>query len=259
MTDKITNTNTNAITKPKKFGLGGLSGRLEQAKKEGIQNGTAQAPEQLPNRIALLLDCSGSMASAAHDAWYGGEGDEEPGGKSDHTPKIQYLKQAVDSFIGTMNPGDTAAALRAFGIELATPLTNSIPALMIEAMSLRAEGGTPMCTTMHETLNALPITRAVLVSDGESTDGDPIHGDKEGGGPAWKYKEAGVPVDCVHIGDSKGGEETLKKIAEITGGIFMKFKDAGAFARAFKYLTPSLRLQLTAGNAQALTGADEVR
>jgi hypothetical protein len=74
------------------------------------------------------------------------------------------------------------------------------------------------------------------------------------------FKEAGVPIDCVHIGSSTGGESTLKEIAERTGGVFMKFTDVGNFAKNFKYLTPGYYGQLTSGAISAAAlGATEIK
>ena len=75
-----------------------------------------------------------------------------------------------------------------------------------------------------------------------------------------KYIEQKIPVDCVHIGDATSGEAFLKKIAEATNGIFLKFSDTSAFSKAFGYLAPGFRAMLTSGQVDARElGAKEMK
>jgi len=172
--------------------------------------------------------------------------------------KINQLRIAGESFIHNCNMEDTSVGLVTFGLEpeeIRRPLSNDSTLLLSEILSLVADGGTPMGEAMKYTLENIPITRGVLVSDGRPTDNP----------QCWKevahmYAEATIPIDCVHVGDSENGVDVMKSIAEITGGIYMKFKDVGNFASAFKFLTPGSRALLTSGSvdAQAL-GATEIK
>ena len=117
--------------------------------------------------------------------------------------------------------------------------------------SLSTMGGTPMCEAMRDMLHNESLTRGVIVSDGEATDGDPTR-------MAYEYKEAGIPIDCVHIGGDVRGEQTMKDIASITGGYFIKFTDVNNFSQNFKYLTPRYRGLLAEPGAARLLGASEV-
>lgn len=187
-----------------------------------------------PNRIALMLDASGSMSGN----------------------KIESLREACQSFVQNCNFGDTALALETFGAEpeIHIALTCQQPLLMMTAMSLAACGNTPMATTMDYTLNSYSITRGVIVSDGQPDSETATYG------VAMQYKEAGIPVDCVHIGTSVSGEACLQRIAEITGGKFIKFTDIASFSKNFKYLTPAYYAQLTSGGASAaMLGAKEIK
>jgi uncharacterized protein YegL len=194
-------------------------------------------PMTCPNRLALLLDVSGSM---------GGE-------------KIVSLRDACSSFVTSCNFGDTSLAIEPFGEDDNPPrnrlaLTCFSPFLMTTIQSLRAAGGTPMAQHMKYVLDSYSLTRAVLVSDGQPDNESAVFDQ------AACYAEAGLPCDCVHIGNSTSGEDVLRRVAEITGGQFIKFTDIASFSRSFKYLTPAYYAQLTSGTATAaMLGATEIK
>lgn len=219
-----------SLVKPRTFGISKLHARLSDPIKQ-----TRVDPNTCPNRIGLMLDESGSMA-----------GD-----------KIEQLQQAIISFVNACNFNDTALAIESFGGKSRshlTDLTTQQPLLMITVMGLQAYGGTPLHEAMDYVLHNYPITRGVIVSDGQADHPDNCTQ------LARNFKEAGIPVDCVHIGDSTHGEALLQQIAEITGGMFMKFTDITAFAKNFKYLTPAYYAQLTSGSVDAKQlGAREIK
>lgn len=221
------------LTRTGKVTLPGLHRRIASPKAE-------VNPEGMPNRIGLLLDISGSMNSHAN-------------GK----PKIQHLKDAIQGFLQCVNFTDTSCAIECFearDTKYRVPLTRLSPQLMLMAMSLETTCSTPMGEAMSYALEHYPITRAVLVSDGSPTDGDASIQQAE------RYAKAEIPVDCVHIGETSSGEAHLQKIAEITGGVFIKFADVASFGRSFKYLSPAFYGQLTSGNISAEElGAKEVK
>jgi Mg-chelatase subunit ChlD len=185
---------------------------------------------QLPNRIGLMLDVSGSM---------GGE-------------KIEMCRLAGSSFVEQCDASETAVALNTFEPTVRVNLSTQFMYMSSEIQALRVCGGTPMREAMLDMLHNEPLTRGVIVSDGEATSGDPLD-------VAYMYKEAGVPIDCVHIGDDHSGEETLKGIASVTGGIYIKFTNVQNFAQNFKYLTPKYRALLCEPGAARLIGATEVK
>jgi len=224
---------SNAVTTRKTtVGVSGLHARMRQP------NVTAQSanPETCPNRIALMLDASGSM----------------------HGDKIEALRAACVGFVNSCNFVDTSLAIEPIGEEAGTahrlPLTTQHPMLMTTIQMLRAYGGTPIAEAMDYVLNTYSITRAVLVSDGV-----PDHA-QSCFDLAQNYREAGIPIDCVHIGEGQNGEACLRHIAEITGGQYIKFTDIASFSRSFKYLTPAYYAMLTSGalSADAL-GAKELK
>jgi Mg-chelatase subunit ChlD len=193
-------------------------------------------PNTKPNRIALLLDVSGSMEGT----------------------KIQSLRDAVTSFIQSCTFGDTALALEPFGEGNPPPnrlaLTCFGPLLTTTVQMLHAAGGTPMAGALTYVLSSYSLTRCVLVSDGQPDSESTTYA------VAAEYREAGLPCDCVHIGDSTQGEECLRRIAEVTGGQYIKFTNIQSFARSFKYLTPAYYAQLTSGSVSAAQlGATEIK
>jgi len=205
-------------------------------------DGTSQQDEYadlVPNRIGLMPDCSGSM----------------------HGEKEQHLRSACEEFIRSCDFSNTSVAIRTFGLEgaeLRGPLSRSSVILNTLTNQLRATGGTPMLACLRDSIENLSMTRGLVISDGSATDWIAVQ-HPYNNEVVEKYKAAGIPVDCVHIGDSTSGEGLLKFLAEATGGLFIKFKNTGNFAQAFKYLAPAYRAMLGDGKVLLTFGADEVR
>jgi Mg-chelatase subunit ChlD len=226
----------NDLTKRNKIGSGaiGFAGRVLKHS----QNQPLAETIDSPNRIALMLDNSGSMS--------------ESGGEP--KSKIELLKTAVEGFLNSCDFSNTAVAMYPIPVEAnVVSLTKQSALLQLATLQLDASGGTPLGDTMTTVLENEPITRGVIVSDGEQTDGDLCFT------TAKHYRDASIPIDCVHIGYGRG-EETLQRIAEMTGGTYIKFKDVSQFAKAMKYLSPRYRALLASpADAKALLGADEVK
>jgi Mg-chelatase subunit ChlD len=232
MTTSNTTPNAAPLAKPSTgIKLPGLHARLRNPDLNKVMD-----PTKCANRLALMLDVSGSMQGQ----------------------KIASLRDAVTGFITNCDMHDTALALEPFGDDYPSPnrlsLTNMQPILMTTAQMLKSDGCTPMARAMDYVLNTYSITRGVLVSDGRPDS------EQEAYASAACYREAGIMVDCVHIGDSTSGEECLKKIAEITGGQYIKFTDVASFSKSFKYLTPAFYGILTSGGIDAeYLGAKELK
>jgi Mg-chelatase subunit ChlD len=211
-------------------GLSGLHVRMQQARAEG-----PLAPK-MENRIGLMVDASGSM-NEYHES------------KS----KLDWLKDACEAFINASNlGGDTALMLASFPMKYYVPLTTHDHEMRIGVLGLHTCGMTPMGATMFSVVENEAITRGVLVSDGDATDGDASYDAAE------RFVEAKIPIDCVHIGVSDQGEERLRRIASMTGGTYMKFRDVSRLVGAFKYLTPAYRAMLADPKVRAELGADEI-
>jgi len=212
-----------------------------------VNEAKASQPNEasLPNRLCLMLDRSSSM---------GGE-------------KLELLKQAIDNFASRCNFVDTAIAVETFPASLSLDLTNVSILITTSVSTIHASGNTPMRSCVQGSLEKVPMTRGIIVSDGEATDwhqyrGSPQDGDsyQQGDELLTKYKTAQIPIDCVHIGDSTSGEELLRRIAKETGGVYLKFTDVSAFSTAFGYLTPLYRAMLMSGEiSSSEIGAKEIR
>lgn len=218
------------ITTKNKIGVksGSLHARI--AEKELLKEVAPQAVDvnSLPNRIAIMIDCSGSMS-----------GDS-----------IKHLENALQDFIQKSNSSDTAIAVESFPEQVRIELTDEKQKLWLLCMGLKADGGTPMSAAMAYCLRTYPkMTRAILISDGQPND-SPMF-------VVQGYKSSKIPIDTVHIGEAIGGEEVLKEISEATGGLFVKFKDVKSFAGAFAFLLPETREQ--AASLFLTSGANEVR
>lgn len=236
------------LTKKEKINLrpqGGLASRLRAAElaKEIPGIGIAAElgdPIKKENRIAMLLDCSGSMSG-------------EP---------IKLLQAAAQDFVSKANFTTTSIALESFPAGTRTNLTSDKAQLWMLCIGLDSGGDTPMCSAMSYVLESVPATRAILISDGQPTDDRSYYNDEPASGSlafqrAFEYKAKGIIVDTVHVGTSEQGEDVLQRIAEITGGIYVKFRDIQKFAEAFRFLLPETR-----ANAFGLlkaAGADEVK
>ncbi len=238
--------------KLKAFGGTPFQQRVNQAR--------ASQPDaaSLPNRLCLMLDRSSSMSSFAGAV----------GQSSKDEPKIELLKKAIDDFVSRCDLTNTAIAVETFPASLSLDLTNVSIMITTSVATISASGNTPMRSCVQLCLEKVPMTRGIIVSDGEATDWHCYDLGDDGEEVATstkdellaKYKASQTPIDCVHIGDSSSGEELLRRIARETSGIYLKFTDVNAFSKGFSYLTPGYRAMLTDGRVDAAQlGATEVR
>lgn len=224
----------------KQIGLPGLMARTQQASKQ-----RAAEPQVMPNRLALLLDCSGSMESAASYA-----------PDSNGISKIEYLRRAYDAFTTQLDFSNTTLCVETFprNDTSCCPPTAEYSRLMLAGMAFSAAGDTPLASAMNTVITQHSLTRAIIISDGDADSSSRALDE------AKSFVQAEVPVDTIHIGSSGGGEELLKEIASLTKGIYVKFTDVEAFSRALSYLTPRYRGMLMSGEVSASAlGAKEIR
>lgn len=236
----------NEITKSNKITVGGgLHGRLKAA--EVLKEiAPPTDPRSFPNRLAIIADFSGSMDERATGRW-----------DTDNVKtKLNLLTDAVQDFALRSNPQDTAIAVESFPKGFRIELTNDSQQVYMQMLGVSTIGSTPMSEGMYNALECHNPTRAMLISDGDHDGGDdPFTAAK-------KYKSREIIIDTVHIGSSSRGEEALKRIAETTGGMFMKFKDVATFSANFHMLLPEGRAQLAGMlpyQRAELLGADEVK
>ncbi len=190
-------------------------------------------PKSVPNRLGLVFDDSGSMSGEA----------------------IEHAHSAVKNFTQSCNFHDTSIALYPLNIDN-KPLTCDFDMLNIFVMGINATGGTSLYTVLLKMILDEDITRAIVFSDGSPTDSKLI-----GQSETWdskpadfaqdiikKYIEKEIPIDTIFIGEvyneSSGGYAEMKKIAELTGGVFIHFKDSLSLSSNLKYLAPRYRALL---------------
>src|SRR5258708_5754825 len=225
-------------------GLSLNKGKLKSSStpfQQRVNQAKAEQPDAsaMPNRICLMLDRAWSMSSPA----------DYTRDRHDNKSKIELLKDAIDNFVNRCDFTNTSLAVETFPASLELALTSVSFMITSSVASISASGNTPMRACVQSCLEKVPMTRGIIVSDGEATDWYHVsHRDdydfdenrketNQGDELLIKYKTAQIPIDCVHIGDSSSGEELLRRIASTTGGIYIKFTDVSAFSKGFSYLT----------------------
>lgn len=238
-----TNEKSNKLTVPVKLGTStlpsfGLKSKLQNAVAQGTTlDNTANAKE----RIIIVADDSGSM---------------------DGLP-MQQQKKAIAAFLGVCNPTDTAVGITPMNRERIN-LTLVHPLILSKTAGWpdHGGGGTPTFKTLETALEQKP-TRVVLVSDGQPTDGHARQKDWRDWNNSTpvdttvveinpilkKYQEAKIKIDTVFIGEEydKNSQKEMQDIAELTGGMYIFFKEGESFAKQFKYLAPAYYAMLSAG------------
>jgi len=212
----------------KRVGIQGLREKAREALKD-------VNPDTCAHRFAIGFDDSGSMG----------------------TEPIKDAKRAVAGFLGACDPKDTSCAIVPFsGVDnphhgvKAQALTNNYTIINAYLGPIRSTSSTPLYGTMDKILTDFKITRAILFSDGGSTDKTVSSnwGYHDPDDPEFpqdttfqeepaviKAIEMKIPFDCVAIG---ADSEELKHIAKVTGGIYIHFTDTTVFAKNMKYLSP---------------------
>lgn len=189
------------------------------------------SPSEASERIRIIFDDSGSMSEQ----------------------KIDDAREGTIEFMRNCTLNQTAVAVH----PLETPnfkgeaMTTNLPALSMEVRSILAKGGTPLFETWLRALALEPkATRYIIFSDGEPN--NTINKEE----CISKAIELKTPCDTVFITqgysyNDNSAEALLKEIAERTGGIYLRFdRNKVNFKTAFKYLAPTLRLQLVSDNTR---------
>lgn len=189
--------------------------------------------------IHIVMDVSGSM------------GDPDNTGRI----KINGAKQAVTALLDGFYGTGTRIGLRAYpaGTGDCGPgafragFTDDYPAIGLRARELNADGGTPTAEAL--TAAADDLEKAgysdgviVLVSDGESTCGDPCDAAR-----SIAARGISIRVDTVGFNISDEGREELNCVAAATGGQYRDADEAGDLADDLAALTQAdLQLDIDA-------------
>lgn len=174
-------------------------------------------PAELPNRIGLIFDDSGSMSG-------------QP---------LEDAKIAVQNFTNICNRFDTSLALYLMnGKKRNLTIDYSVLNVLVVGINDAVLGGMPLYQSLQEMASTEDVTRIVLFSDGDPSDRHL----KEQTMNILKNEKFNKPVDTIYIGykDTSGFKE-MQWIAEQTGGIFIHFEDSKSLNKNLKYLSPALR------------------
>lgn len=243
-----------SIAQPVKLGskLNKFHQQVVQGAKEAekISNAPSVATFADMSSTVIFPDCSGSMSDMVDSR--SGYGEGKAAGESHD--KSYYCRQAVETFLDNCFAGATKVGLASFPELVVLEPTHDLNAVRQAAQAIEPTGSTPMHEPLDFVITEWPCTHGIVISDGSPDSRDAVLA------AAQAYKAKSVKIDAVHIGSDHGGEELMKQLAEITGGIYIKFTNVAAFATSFRYLTPRHRLTLTTSkNPVALLGAAEVK
>ena len=202
------------ITRPPYLKPTGLAARKAAAQSEALAAGKTITitPQEMEHRIGIVFDDSGSMSSRMSDA-----------------------HKAVEEFLRSCEKDKTAVAIYPMN-ESPLALSSNLPALAILVQKIHATGSTPLLQTLKDILRKENLTRAIVFSDGQPDNDRGIE----------TIAEFKKPVDTVYIGrDNPYAEDFMRRLAEATGGIYLKFDpNSPNFRNSFKYLSPGLRYML---------------
>jgi len=184
-------------------------------------------PAEMPDRIGIVMDDSGSMGST----------------------KMRDAHSGIEEFMRCCKPTTTAVAVYPMN-RGAINLNTKLPETAIMVANIHATGSTPLLETLDKMIEAEPLTRAIVFSDGSPNNEYTFNE------VVAKCVAKEIPVDTVYIADTNYentmAENFMRRLAEATGGIFMKF-EAGksTFKNSFKYLSPGMRAMLMDDNFKA--------
>jgi hypothetical protein len=215
MTDELA-TKSQFKPTPKLFGLAAKKA-AEKAKLVQAGETIVIEPTEMKHRIGIVFDDSSSM------------GDKQ----------IQDAIAGVEEFLRSCVAGETAVAIQPMNAG-GLALNSNLPAVAVFTQRMRATGGTPLVLKLTDMLQANPLTRAIVFSDGQPNSYS-----------LEQYKKLigfERPVDTVYIPSGYINEEAeafMRKLAEDTGGIYLRLESGKSnFRTAFKYLSPGLRYML---------------
>jgi len=197
--------------KAKKWGIGAQKERAKEALKD-------LDPLTCEHRIGIIFDDSGSMNERVEEK-----------------TKIDHAHTGIRNFTSQCNPRDTSLAIYPLNKEPQV-LSCNYDLVNLYCSTIRPTGSTPLYGRTIKMLSDLELTRGVLFSDGEPTDGSGYYSaTDEESEEKEDIKdqmivlaiEKKVPLDTIFIGDlGTRGFKLMKEIADKTGGIFVHFKDA---------------------------------
>lgn len=210
MTNELANKKPPFVVKQHKVGL---AAKKQEARALDPTAPVSINPAEMPDRIGIVFDDSGSMAGSA----------------------ISDAHAGIEEFLRSCKPQTTAIAVYPMNAP-AYRLNNNLPNTAMLVKTIRATGGTPALDTLKRMINCENLTRAIMFSDGG-------YSDYIFEGVVAICKEKSIPVDTVFIGPDDSAQ--MQRLSEATGGIYLHFDGTKSnFRTAFKYLSPGFRAML---------------
>lgn len=161
--------------------------------------------------------------------------------------RFDVAKESAKEFIDSISYESNVGLVKFAGVaEIVSPLTSSLDELKeeIDGLKMSLASGTDLTEAIFTSINLLPPVSdkkgvVILLTDGRSTVGEPIQT-----GISYALNN-NVVIHTIGIGTLEGGtfmeggisqldEESLKEIAEKTGGNYYRASSPTALSNAFK-------------------------
>lgn len=197
-----------------------------------FQGGSALTQTDARERVAILIDNSGSMSGIIPD-------------RGGVMLKVHAAVEGARTILQASDPTRTLYALLSFETEctLYHDLTDDFLSLHAEAALIEPRGGTAMDLGILGALSITNLQRIIMLTDGQPDS------EERALAAAQTAKDLSVKIDTIGIGDSD--DELLKKISALTGGMFHRAETAEQLFAVFATLETESRLALEYGGTQS--------
>lgn len=177
----------------------------------------------LPNHIAVCLDCSGSMSMRFPDF-------------RSQESRLDVANSGFQSMLAASDPKKTAYTLIALESPSRILVKKTTSYLHMQTSKVSGGGGTDGVGAIRLARSVKP-TRIVILTDGEWYCGE----------SAFTLATTApiIPIDTIAIGE--GNDEFLKKLSQLTGGIFKRVNSKEEMKSHFILLEPRNYLQISHG------------
>ncbi len=164
--------------------------------------------------------------------------------------RFDVAKRSAKSFLDSINYRSNVGLVKFAGVsEIVSPVTSSIDELKeeIDSLKISLKSGTDLTEAIFTSINLLPPYSGkkgviILITDGRSTVGEPVRV-----GISYALNND-VTVHTIGVGSREGGsfmkggisqldEESLKEIAEKTGGNYYRASSPDSLDMAFKEIS----------------------
>jgi hypothetical protein len=221
----------------------GLSSLRKQVK-------TAKAFDEAMSKIAsetlvLCIDTSSSMTDMTSYTQTGTDAYGYPIFDPTVKIKIDVAREAAKGLVEASKRSMIGIVIFHSRADLVCePTLNTNPALQQGLASIRSMGMTEIAGGIRVSIDSLrrahtKLRRIILLSDGCATGDDPMIA-------AQEAKNLSIIIDTVAFGDN-ADRDTLRAIAELTGGVLKEANDAASLIKEMLMLEAGIRGLLTGG------------